>query len=417
MFFRPSVPLKRVALESRILSLAMIGPTRFVGLEDARKVLTCFDLSGQRLWERPIERKPFLARQLRVANEQIWLGCGARLARFDFAGHVLDAFAPPLRDEEEIGQFLLGDGDVAVSLYRDRERYNDDDAPALDLRPRVMRLTGAGEVIWQTDLPVEPLQFSGVVSMSAANKWRAEPMKAWQPRSWKADCYVNDGLLLSGDVLLASYIDISSGIGFSYALRWSDGRFLWTSEMCPYARRGVYGDGAFAFSVSGYGAFRSFALNQQGEKISEWPSSGDFCVGRDGNIWMQESTNVTSQTFRSVCLRPDGTLRKGAQLMGFEGSAPALSAIGSIFWRCGQLMRADFEGKHRVLNARAGDPKSRVLSRTLLDENGSLIFATAGAGAAKAESALWIGEALPPIAATSWPCADGNAAGNPVWRV
>ena len=418
MFFRPSVSLKRIALDTRILSLAMVGPTRFIGLEDARKILTCFDLNGHRIWERSIERKPYLARQLRVANDQIWLACGSSLARFDFAGNALEALTPPLREQEEIGQFLLSDGDVAVSLYRDREIYGEDETHAPDMRPRVMRLGQQGNVIWQTNLPVEPLQFDGIVSMSADDNWRAKPMKAWQPRSWKADCYVNDGLLLAGEVLLASYIDISSGIGLSYAIRWSDGAFLWASEMCPYSRRGIYASHSFVFSVSGYGAFRTFVLNEKGEKTGEWTSSGDFCVGQNGNIWMQESTNVPSQLFHSVCLRPDGETRKGAQLNGFEGSAPALSEIGSIFWRMGQLVRVDFDGKLHILNSRVGDPKSRVLSRTMLDENGSLIFATAGTGAnsKQIEAALWIGEGLAPLASAPWPCGDGDAAANPVWR-
>ena len=354
-----------------------------------------------------------------MAQNRIWLDCRDRILSFDFDAREHDALVPPLREDEEIGQFIVGE-DVGVSLYRDGYQVPGEDTPDLDLSPRVMRLDRNGNVRWQADLPVEALAFGGVVSASADTNWRTEPKRAWRPRSWKSDCYVNDGLLLSGDVLLASYIEISSGIGFSYALRWSDGTLLWTSEMCPFSRRGIYGVGSFVFSVGGYGDRRTFVLNERGKKVQEWNVSGAFCVALENIIWVSGESNLVGEQHHCWKLHADAVAEKGTTLSLTEGSQPALSEDGLIFWRAGQLLRIDSNGRAHVLNPTVGDANCRVLSRMMLDEQGTLIFSTAGSGAAhegNIQSYLWIArEKVAPLAQTSWPCGDGNPQANPVWR-
>lgn len=418
MFFHRSrsLELLRLPLQSRITRLAFLSPERFVALEDTRGALVGFDLNGARVWERIVACPPYSARRVRVARERIWLDCSDRILCFDFEGGEQPALVPPLRENERVGQFVVGANDVAVSLYRERDF--DKDAPALDLSPRVMRLGAGGKARWQTDLPVERLSFGGVVSASAATGWKAQPKKAWRPRSWTADCYVNNGLLLSGDVLLASYVDDSSGIGFSYALRWSDGQLLWTSEMCPYSRRGIYGDGQFVFSVGGYGESRTFVSDEHGENKGEWKRSGAFCSS-EGEIWLTEQGQTTTQPCHAFVLGLHNTEKEGARLPSHEGAPPALGEDGLIFWRAGQLLRVDSQGRKHVLNSSVGDPKSRVLSRMLLDEQGTLAFATAGVGAAyeDIESCLWIArEPVSPLRRTPWPCDEGNPAANPIWH-
>ncbi len=413
-----SLELLKVPLESRITRLAFVLSERFVALEDLRGFLVCFDLSGRRVWEEKVECSYPSALRLRVARNRIWLDCRDRILCFDFEGNEQPALVPPVRENERVGQFVVGAQDVAVSLYREENQF-EEDAPDLDLCPRVMRLGADGDVRWQTDLPVQRLSFSGVVSASAATNWKAQPMAVWRPRSWTADCYVNDGLLLSGDVLLASYIDISSGIGFSYALRWSNGQLLWTSEMCPYSFRGINGVGSFIFSVLGYGESRTFVLDEHGENKGEWKRSGPFCVVGEGEVWLAEQGQTTIQLCHAFVLGAGNTERQGARLSSYEGAQPALGEDGLIFWRAGQLLRVDSHGRKHVLNSSVGDPKSRVLSRMLLDEHGTLVFATAGVGAAyeDIESCLWIArEPLAPLGHTPWPCGEGNPQANPVWR-
>ena len=426
MFRRNKVSVLGIPLESRILRLAFITPERFVALEDLRGVLVCFDLNGARLWERKIKRTPFAPNKIRVAHGRIWIDCRNRILRFDFDGNEKAPLRVALRPDEAVGWYVVGEDSVAVSLYRDLDQpreYPDDEEgesePPLDLSGRVVRLNLDGTVRWSCNLPIEKLVYEGIGYVSAKTQGR-QPDPPWRPSSWKCDGYVNDGLLLSGDVLLASFIEISSGIGFSYAVRWSDGVLLWTTEMLPFSRRAICGEGEFAFSVGGYGESRTFVVNARGEILREWKGNGALCVGEEGDLWLVENARYVGSPCAVWQLKAKGEAHRCATIVPGSGSTVALNSDGVIFWRDGQLRRIDFNGRTTVLNPDVGSPKSSVLSGMLLNEEGTLVFSTAGSGApheGNVPSMLWIAqEKVAPLLETAWPCGEGNPQGNPVWR-
>lgn len=126
-----------------------------------------------------------------------------------------------------------------------------------------------------------------------------------------------------------------------------------------------------------------------------------------GNIRGPEHENVLASRSRFRGLAPDGTLRDGPPLSGYDTTYPALDSSGTaVFWRDGRLVTVD-------ANFQLGEPftqanKQAVMSRVMLLADGQVVFAL------HSELLIFRGTGLGQLDHSAWPCGDGNLNGNPV---
>jgi len=139
-----------------------------------------------------------------------------------------------------------------------------------------------GTTRWSTHLPVGDVEYEGIVEMSVESGWQPRPKKAWRPGDWQPSYH--EPLLLSGDRLLASYFEMSSGIGCSYCLNALDGRLLWTTPLRPSSSLAIADEGEFLVGVQGYGAFDTYRYGRDGTVQPHWPSHAYLLVRENGKI-------------------------------------------------------------------------------------------------------------------------------------
>jgi hypothetical protein len=80
-------------------------------------------------------------------------------------------------------------------------------------------------------------------------------MPAWEPRDFTPER--DEGLLVSGDRVPATYLEVASGLGVGYCLDLGSGDLLWETPPRPIGARAVAGPGRFLVGAQGYGAFET----------------------------------------------------------------------------------------------------------------------------------------------------------------
>ncbi|HEX2312170.1 MAG TPA: hypothetical protein VHJ17_00425 [Thermomonospora sp.] len=273
---------------------------------------------------------------------------------------------------------------------------------------RVERLDGRGRPRWSTELPVPAgLSYAGVVEMSAESGWRPVPARPWAPADLLASW--SEALLVSGDRVLATFFEVSSGIGMSFCVDLGTGDHLWQTPPVPIGDLAIAGPGSFLVGVQGYGAFETLLYNGDGAVVLQWPSHGRPLVSSRGRIRMVELDNDPSRTLRIRRLHRDASMTDGPVLTGYHTIGPVLAADGrAAFWRDGRLQVVDRDLTVRTLHA---DPAWSGTDRMLLLDGGVLAFVL---NRGDERRLVFARTGLPPMDGGAWPCGEGNLQANPV---
>ena len=235
-----------------------------------------------------------------------------------------------IQADEEIGMvYATADG---LFLSINWTHTNTRREPAKhELTPRVIKLSTNGDLVWEVKLPVSEIGYRGVAEMTAANNWKLQEKKPWRPRSWMP--FGHDLLITSGDRILATFAEASSGIGCRYVLDNANGKCIWQSPPGPGGYSTPMNPGDFLIGDFGYDAFQSTLLCDDKETTT-WPSQGQtFLLG--DQVCSVQMDNAVSHPQFCVELKEDGSVIKVSQrLGGFYTSAPQRMDDGNVyFWR------------------------------------------------------------------------------------
>jgi hypothetical protein len=243
--------------------------------------------------------------------------------------------------------------------------------------------------------------------MSVDNDWQPLPKPAWRPRTivvanWQP-------LLVSGDRVVATYTDYSSGITVSFFFDTTTGALVAITPPAAGGMAAIVAPGEFLLGEQGYGSFGSTRYDRAGAVVQRWSSQGMMLVDQDGDIRGVEYENVLPSRSLFRGLGTDGSLRDGPLLSGYYTTYPALDQDGTaVFWRDGRLLAVDADFQVRELFVM---PDERgVMNRALLLD-GHLMFTLGD------ELLIFRDTGLGPLNDGVWPCADGNLRGNPVLGV
>lgn len=372
------------------------GPVYVVCGTASGSVLRAVDLDGRLRWSRSIGA---LGGQMRVAPDGgVWLADDGALVEttvWGAPGRRVDFSCAP---DERIGTFVVLPDGFVVAWRSDPYRS-----------VRVERTDGSGARHWSAELPDVHLSYEGVVEMSAANGWRAEPMPPWRPRDLTPERRA--GLLVSADRVLATYTDWSSGIGMGFCLDLATGDLVWVTPPHPTGERAIAGPGGFLVGSQGYGAFSTRLYDRDGATVAEWPSHGGLLVSSRGRIRVVELDNDLSSARRVRRLHRDGSMTDGPYVSGYYTVGPVLSGDGrAAFWRDGRLQIIDPDLSVHTLWEGEGEGVDRML----LLEGGRLFFVLT-TDRAKGEGGLVIADTdLAPLDTGVWPCGESDLHANPV---
>lgn len=411
----PRLEPLRVPLDGLMRGAVLMPPDRICMYQQrSSSSLVCFDVSGRQLWQRELRilSRRFGSVSLRVSLRGVlWVGLEDCLVAFDANGTELQSLALPLESGEYLGSFVCVTDGFLASVYRQGQPVGNEGVE--DLTPRVLRLDEGGWPCWTTALPIDSHHFEGIVEARAETGWKTQAKPAWRPRNWTADVYVRDPILLSGNRLLASYIDISSGLGVSYCLNTTSGELCWRTPTLPFHRRAIGGQETFLLGAGGYGMMPMTQLRgADGEVLQEWHRNGAMCVLRTGEVRLVEEF---IQAPRAVQLGPDSTFQGGPSLAGTYTTSPVLTRGNELlFWRGGSLFLLDKDFKLHTLATIDAVQDHAPVHRMLLCPDGTLVLALYEHHARHYEA--WFVKTPFELQNDSpWPCADGNVSGNPCW--
>ncbi|RYG60991.1 hypothetical protein EON80_24275 [bacterium] len=219
-------------------------------------------------------------------------------------------------------------------------------------------------------------------------------------------------MLLSGQCLISSYVDISSGLGASYCLDAATGQLRWHTPALPFNHRAIAGYEKFLLTAYGYGASLTQLRDGHGQILREWERTGLACVRPSGEIVIAEEFSPTPSVWE---LYSDGSVRQGAGVSGTYSTPPVLTQDGSfIFWRAGSLCEIDSQLQLHVLHSAPQLSDWAGGSTMLLCPDGTFVFGiydTQG----RCDELWFVASAYALEDKSSWPCADGNMAANPCW--
>jgi outer membrane protein assembly factor BamB/cold shock CspA family protein len=384
-------------------SLAAAGPTGPVyvltGSTDGVR-LCAVDLDGRLLWARPVDAH----RGPRVAGDGgIWVAGRTVLEQTRPGGEpgrrfTLDSGHP----QRAVGAFaLLPDGPLVAWESRAP------DAASV----RLERLDPDGRRRWVTDLPAPDMASARITEIGVESGWQPRPIRTYRAATFQATRWAP--LLVSGDRVLATFFEISGGLGVSYCVDLDTGRPLWSTEPAPDGDRALAGGGRFLVGEQGYGAFAMRLLDRDGTVVAKWPSHGRALVGGDGVIRVVELENVTPSRSRIRLLHLDGTMTDGPVLPGYHTVGPVLARDGRVaFFRDGRLQVAAPE-----LTVTTGYvmPGREGVGGMLLLDGGLLAFTTHQAHPATGSGVLSFARTdLPGQAGGPWTGAEANLRANPV---
>jgi hypothetical protein len=372
------------------------GPVYVVSGTTSESVLRAVDLDGRPRWSRSVGVP---RGQLRLAPDGgVWLAGDTALLETTASGapgRQVDFSRAP---DEWIGTFVVLPDGFIVAWWTNPHR-----------RVRVERTDESGARRWSAELPDVHLSYEGVVEMSAANDWRAEPMPPWRPRFLAPERRA--GLLVSADRILATYTDRSSGIGMGFCLDLATGDLVWVTPPHPTGERAIAGPGAFLVGSQGYGAFSTRLYDRDGATSAEWPSHGGLLVDSRGEILVVELDNNVSAARRVRRLHRDGSMTDGPYLPGYYTVGPVLSGDGrAAFWRDGRLQILDADlSVHTVCEG-----EGQGAGRMLLLAGGRLFFALTTDWARGNGNLVVADTDLASRDTGVWPCGESDLHANPV---
>lgn len=257
-----------------------------------------------------------------------WLQAGTTAQRVD--GRDLRDVGNLVEGERRVRVAVAGDATIVASIAGIRAGD-----PGI---ARVRRVDPGGVIGWTVELAPGLLAFGGVVEMSAARGWRTEPKPAWRPERWSP---YGRGVLATGDLIVASFYDPSSGIGMRYGLAVEDGRVCWQTIPAPLGDTTVFARGEVAIGSQGYDAFETQLRGRGATPSATWPSHGPG-VAIDDTAVVIEMDNAAVGRCRLVRWHRDGRIERGDPLPGYYSTRPAVITGGDIvFARAGALWRGD----------------------------------------------------------------------------
>jgi hypothetical protein len=375
---------------------------------DREAKFECYDTDGNRLWTKDLLVS--YPHALKIADDGlIWIGSGASLDLFDLNGNPRHSFPLRWADGEDLGAFLIGiDGfyvcsrrsDEAGNLYETRQAS----------KPKVMHYDLSGQLLWSTTLPINPIEFTGLIEAGVHTEWKIQPKKSWHPREWRPDLHY-EPIMLSDERLIVSYVEYSSGLGVTYCLDANSGSLLWTTPPSPLGNRIIFDEGKFLIGSQGYGAFDTWLYDRDGTILQHWPSHGDIVLTREGQIRVVEMENVLPSKMHFSIFHLNGEVQKGPHLERYYTTYPVITRDKTTtFWREGDLITVDKNLNKQVLYSDSTTiSNTGVLSRMLLSKRGKIVFTRA--------NELWIFDAqLGSLEESVWPCVGGNIGGNPVLK-
>jgi len=386
--------------------------------------LLCFNVNGELIWQREAGGTYFITcyskdhppreirlhvgdRTLRAADDgTVWLGSSDGLQAFNSAGEEIETLPWPLETNEQLGSFvLLPDGFLAL-LHQ--YRYQDESNPT-DLTPRCIYLRRDGTMKWQTKLPIDVISHQRATHQGVSTGWKSEVMPPWRPQSWKADSYVRNPLLVGENRILASFIEIRTGLGISYLLDLATANLLWETEP-QYLGWMAVADGG-TFLVTHDGALRRIA--KDGGFSQEWMNGGAPVLTDDGGVHLKEPFGGRRRKFTAI--DSSGAVQTWELEHDYAFPYMAHSSDGrTVLWSRGKLLTFK-DGKFATRLEAPDYCGDFVQSHMLLHPSGTLVFALSGYP--QGPTKLWLVETdLAPLADSPWPCADGNLAGNPVYH-
>ncbi|MEV6973758.1 hypothetical protein [Kitasatospora sp. NPDC093806] len=400
----------RIALPGQVWGLAAhdsAGPLYVTsyGSEILETALSAIDQAGATLWRRtfPGTGHP---RSRMSSQGVLWLARPGEedpvLELVDPEGATLDVLAPECLAGEEIGAFVVLDDGFCISWVAARPVLRGE-APYRE--PRVARYGSDAGCLWSTPITLGPVSHPGVLELGVETGWETRPKRPWVPES--VDVAHWEPLLVSGDRVAAGFQDPRGGIGVTFLLDLATGAVVSSTMPLPAGRNAIVGPGEFLIGAQGYGEFSTARYDRDGVQAARWSSHGAMVVGPSGEIRGPELENRLPSRSRFRELTGTGELADGPALTGYHTSYPAIDSAGTaVFWRDGRLTAVDSRMDEEEYFATTDSQD--VLSRTLLLDSGTVAVAL--------HSELWLFRTpLGPLAASAWPCGDGNLPGNPVF--
>lgn len=374
------------------------GPLYVPSRHDSAAWLSAVDHDGRVRWSNQVGLPA--GGQPQVATDgTIWLSDRKALRQFHPDGSVGRRVEPRCADDEQLGKSLvLPDGFLFAWFTRPYRGA------------RVERTDQDGARRWSTPLPETTLGYDGITQVRRETGWRPEPVPPWSPRDFMPERWA--ALLVSGELLLATYLEVFSGLGISYCLDLATGAVRWATPPRPTGDRAIAGPGVFLIGEQGYGAFAMRLHDAAGNVTATWPSHGRPLVSHRGRIRVIELDNDASRPQRVRRLHRDGTMSDGPVLTGYDTAGPALSRTGTaVFWRDGALRAAGPELAVRTLYS---NPGWTDVERVLLLDDGLVAFFGHREGDFSTCRLMLLRTDLGPLDDGAWPCGEGNVRANPV---
>lgn len=337
-------------------------------LRDGESFLECYDSKLAPRWSRRLGTRAVTL--LSANSSTLWILDSEGVWTCDSEGESLARVHVQPRMGMAIGAFIpVTDGFVLAWQHDERKPML---APVLD------RVDLNGKVCWTKTLPVGPVEYKGVVQMSANEGWKPRPMDPWMPESWFT---TSRTLTVSGDAVLVCYSEMPrSGIGMGYVSSLADGMLRFTTKLGPISQVAALGGGAFLVGYQGYGAFKTRRYERDGHVSDRWKSHGHYLVG--DSIRVIELENTLPSKMHLVRLSQGGHVTKGDRLDGYYTSRPFMGADGTAyFFRKGSLLAArdlridetlELAAPDDMLfsNAIVGNERGMYLAFTLASERG-----------------------------------------------
>lgn len=332
---------------------------------------------------------------VRAVRDELWLGRGDVL--HDVLGRRRVELSSVLYGDERMESFVvLPDGFVVSTSVPLTARAGS---------ARVLRIDRNGLRLWSRRISPGLLEYEGVVEMRAEDGWAVKKKRPWKPKLiWNAD-FVGEPLIVTSTSVLAGYSD-SSGIGRRYVLDLVTGQIVWASTPGPNSNAAADAAGNFLLGRQGYGAFETELRSPVGEMLQHWDSHGHPIIDGDGRIAVVEMSNASDRQHVAQ-FGANGDVRRGPRLPGYYTTHPVLAGDGrAAFFRAGRLFVVDAELKVAVLVEEPEHEGTAVGSRTLLLDDGRIVFGV--------NDELWFVETdLTPMASAPWPCGSQTAGANP----
>ncbi|MFD0558988.1 hypothetical protein FB566_4944 [Stackebrandtia endophytica] len=357
-------------------------------------VLVALTVTGQIVQRTPMGAEPGEVRVTADGCAWVIVGDRRRLQEVRPNGTLGRTLAPAHDLGEHIGMFLPLGNDFLIawsSLSYDRVR--------------IERIDRLGLRRWSTSPPIEKIGFNGIDRLRQKGGDEAAVSIAL---STPALTVAQEPLLVSGNRLLVSYLDVLSGLTVAWCLRLSTGDIMWSPEPMPDGARAATADG-FLVGTSGYGTHHMFHYQHDGTVVGDWDTCGQPLISSRGRIRILETARPDRQPSRIRRLHRDGGKSAGDSLVAENPvAAPVLSSDGRVaFWRDGALRTVD----HRLMvRTRWHLPGHHARGRMLLLDNGALVFIVESQTGETA--ALCFAETdLSPLDTGAWPCGGGSLSG------